>query len=81
MAEIRSHDGHVAVGANSMTDEGEVFEAAARLGGFQKAARELGLTGSAVSHQIRLLEDFACWRTWRAIVHANGRYAGADGSG
>jgi LysR family transcriptional regulator, glycine cleavage system transcriptional activator len=35
----------------------EVFEAAARLGGFQKAARELGLTGSAVSHQIRLLED------------------------
>jgi LysR family glycine cleavage system transcriptional activator len=35
----------------------EVFEAAARLGGFQNAARELGLTGSAVSHQIRLLED------------------------
>jgi LysR family glycine cleavage system transcriptional activator len=35
----------------------EVFEAAARLGGFQRAARELGLTGSAVSHQIRLLED------------------------
>jgi LysR family glycine cleavage system transcriptional activator len=35
----------------------EVFEAAARLGGFQKAARALGLTGSAVSHQIRLLED------------------------
>ena len=37
----------------------EVFEAAARLGGFQKAARALGLTGSAVSHQIRLLEDLA----------------------
>jgi LysR family glycine cleavage system transcriptional activator len=35
----------------------EVFEAAARLGGFQKAARELGLTGSAISHQIRVLED------------------------
>ena len=35
----------------------EVFEAVARLGGFQKAARELGLTGSAISHQIRVLED------------------------
>lgn len=35
----------------------EAFEAAARLGGFQKAARELGLTGSAISHQIRVLED------------------------
>jgi LysR family glycine cleavage system transcriptional activator len=37
----------------------EVFEAAARLGRFQKAARELGLTGSAISHQIRVLEDLA----------------------
>ena len=35
----------------------EVFEAAARLGGFQRAARELGLTVSAISHQIRVLED------------------------
>jgi len=35
----------------------EVFEAAARLGSFQNAARELSVTGSAVSHQIRLLED------------------------
>lgn len=35
----------------------EVFEAAARLGSFQNAARDLGLTGSAVSHQIRVLED------------------------
>ena len=35
----------------------EVFEAAARLGSFRKAARELGLTGSAISHQIRVLED------------------------
>jgi LysR family glycine cleavage system transcriptional activator len=35
----------------------EVFEAVARLGGFQKAARDLGLTGSAISHQIRVLED------------------------
>ncbi len=35
----------------------EAFEAAARLGGFQKAAYELGLTRSAISHQIRVLED------------------------
>lgn len=33
------------------------FEAAARLGSFGKAAEELGLTQSAISHQIRLLED------------------------
>jgi LysR family glycine cleavage system transcriptional activator len=32
------------------------FEAAARLGSFQAAARELNLTPSAVSHQIRRLE-------------------------
>lgn len=35
----------------------EAFETAARLGGFQKAALELGLTRSAISHQIRVLED------------------------
>jgi len=33
-----------------------VFEAAARLGSFRAAADELGLTPSAVSHQIRALE-------------------------
>lgn len=36
----------------------EGFEAAARLGSFSKAAEELNITQSAVSHQIRLLEDF-----------------------
>lgn len=34
-----------------------VFEAAARVSSFQAAADELDLTPSAVSHQIRLLED------------------------
>lgn len=33
------------------------FEAAARLLSFQGAARELGLTPTAISHQIRLLEE------------------------
>lgn len=33
------------------------FEAAARLGSFTKAAQELGLSQSAVSHEMRLLED------------------------
>ena len=33
------------------------FEAAARLGSFTEAASELGLSQSAVSHQMRLLED------------------------
>lgn len=35
-----------------------VFEAAARCGSFSKAGQELGITTSAVSHQIRLLETF-----------------------
>ncbi|MBK8458377.1 MAG: LysR family transcriptional regulator [Phyllobacteriaceae bacterium] len=33
------------------------FEAAARLGSFAAAAEELGLTDSAVSHQMRALEE------------------------
>jgi LysR family transcriptional regulator, glycine cleavage system transcriptional activator len=33
------------------------FEAAARLGSFRMAASELGITRSAVSHQVKLLED------------------------
>ena len=33
------------------------FETAGRLGSFNKAADELGVTRSAISHQIRLLEE------------------------
>ena len=33
------------------------FEAAARLGSFRAAANEMGITRSAVSHQVKLLED------------------------
>jgi LysR family transcriptional regulator, glycine cleavage system transcriptional activator len=33
------------------------FEAASRLGSFSKAAEELGLSQSAVSHEVRLLEE------------------------
>lgn len=36
-----------------------VFEAAARLGSFTKAAEELGMTQSAASYQIKLLEERA----------------------
>ena len=34
------------------------FEAAARLGSFSLAADELSVTGSAVSHQVKLLEEY-----------------------
>src|SRR5271155_1172131 len=36
----------------------KAFEAAARLGGFTRAAEELNVTHGAVSRQIRLLEDW-----------------------
>lgn len=36
----------------------QAFESAARLGSFQAAAQELFLTPSAISHQIRYLEDY-----------------------
>jgi LysR family transcriptional regulator, glycine cleavage system transcriptional activator len=36
----------------------KAFEAAARLGSFTRAAKELGVTHGAVSRQIRLLEDW-----------------------
>jgi len=35
-----------------------VFEAAARLGSFKKAAEELNITASAVSHAVQNLEDW-----------------------
>ena len=35
----------------------QAFEAAARLGSFALAADELAVTPSAISHQVRLLED------------------------
>ncbi|QGZ93626.1 Gcv operon activator [Terricaulis silvestris] len=36
-----------------------VFEAAARLGSFARAAEELGITAGAVSQHVRILEEFA----------------------
>ena len=35
----------------------KAFEAAARLGGFARAAQELYVTQTAISHQIKLLEE------------------------
>ena len=40
----------------------QAFEAAARLLSYRKAAEELTVTPTAVSHQIRLLEEY-CGRT------------------
>ena len=40
----------------------QTFEAAARHLSFQRAAQELHVTPSAVSHQIRVLEDFLAVR-------------------
>jgi len=45
------------------------FEAAARLGSFGRAAEELGLTQSAISHQMRLLEE----RLGQALFLRHGR--------
>ena len=36
----------------------QAFEAAARIGSFTQAAKELNVTQSAISHQIRNLEDY-----------------------
>ncbi|MDP5239847.1 transcriptional regulator GcvA [Uliginosibacterium sp. 31-16] len=46
-----------------------VFEAAARLGSFSAAAQELNVTHSAVSHQIRALEE----QLGFALFHREGR--------
>jgi len=47
-----------------------VFEAVARLNSFSRAAQELHISQSAVSHQIRLLEDYL----GEALFVRNGRY-------
>jgi LysR family glycine cleavage system transcriptional activator len=39
------------------------FEAASRHGSFSRAAEELGVTPSAISHQIQNLEDFLALRS------------------
>ena len=44
------------------------FEAAARLGGFTHAARELNVTPAAVSHQVKVLEDFVGQRLFRRLA-------------
>ena len=58
------------------------FEAAARLGSFTKAARELNVTPAAVSHQIRGLEEYIgvtlFRRTTRSLVLTDQATAAAD---
>ncbi|MBN9508700.1 MAG: LysR family transcriptional regulator [Alphaproteobacteria bacterium] len=44
------------------------FEAAARHGSFTRAAEELGVTQSAVSRQIRVLEDFLSMPLFRRFI-------------
>jgi LysR family glycine cleavage system transcriptional activator len=62
-----------------------VFEAAARLGSFTKAASELGMTQAAVSYQVKLLEDrlgtslFARLPRGVALTEAGQRLAPAVG--
>ena len=46
------------------------FEAAARLMSFQDAAKELALTPTAISHQIRLLEEFC--GEWVRVARSKG---------
>ncbi len=46
------------------------FEAAARLLSFKKAADELAVTPTAVSHQIKLLEEFLDLRLFRRLTRA-----------
>ena len=53
------------------------FEAAARLGNFSKAAQELGLSPSAVSHQMRLLED----RIGQTLFRRVGRHVSLTDAG
>lgn len=59
------------------------FEAAARLGSFTKAARELHVTPAAVSHQIRGLEEYLgvtlFRRTTRKLVLTEQAKAAAEG--
>ena len=43
------------------------FEAAARLGNFSRAADELCLSQSAVSHQIQQLEDYFALALFRRV--------------
>lgn len=47
-----------------------VFEAVARLNSFSRAADELNVSQSAVSHQIKALEDYL----GEVLFHRNGRY-------
>ncbi|MDH5272429.1 MAG: transcriptional regulator GcvA [Gammaproteobacteria bacterium] len=58
------------------------FEAAARLGSFSKAARELNVTPAAVSHQIRGLEEYLgitlFRRTTRRLVLTDHATAAAE---
>ncbi len=53
------------------------FEAAARLGNFSVAAHELGLSPSAVSHQMRLLED----RLGQTLFRRVGRHVSLTDAG
>ena len=48
----------------------EAFEAAARELSFQKAAQQLHLTPSAVSHQIKSLEEYLGFPVFRRLTRA-----------